>query len=137
MRRTKSKFPVMSVLMLVIGYGTIGWLLSIYHAEWRVWMISGAIAFAVEWFLALAWALAAIVLIFSTKAHALPLAVGICLIWALLMYVARLEVRAFSENKILTFFILAFIAGLGLGLGWFTDNSFFPNIGKAIMKVSQ
>lgn len=137
MRRTKPKFPVMSVLTLVIGYGTIGWLLSIYSADWRVWTISGAIAFATEWFLALAWALAAIVLIFSAKAHALPLAVGISLIWALLMYVARIEVQAFSENKVQTFFTLAFIAGLGMGLGWFTDNSFFPSIGKAIMKVSQ
>ena len=137
MRRTKPKFPVMSALTLVIGYGTIGWLLSIYRADWRVWMISGAIAFATEWFLALAWALAAIVLIFSTKSHALPLAIGISLIWALLMYVARIEVQAFSENKIQNFLTLAFIAGLGMGLGWFTDNSFFPSIGKAIMKVSQ
>lgn len=137
MRRPKPKFPVPSVLMLVIGYGTIGWLLSIYNTDWRVWTISGAIAFATAWFLALAWALAAIVLIFSTKAHALPLAVGICLIWALLMYVARIEVLAFSDNKIQNFLTLAVIAGLGMGLGWFTDNSFFPNIGKAIMKISQ
>ena len=127
----------MSALTLVIGYGTIGWLLSIYRADWWVWTISGAIAFATEWFLALAWALAAIVLIFSTKSHALPLAIGISLIWALLMYVARIEVQAFSENKIQNFLTLAFIAGLGMGLGWFTDNSFFPSIGKAIVKVSQ
>jgi hypothetical protein len=137
MRRPKQKFPVPSVLTLLIGYGTIGWLLAIYSADWRVWTISGAIAFATEWFLALAWALAAIVLLFSTKAQALPLAVGICLIWALLMYVARIEVQAFSENKIQSFFILAFIAGLGMALGWFTDISFFPSIGDAIMKGSQ
>jgi hypothetical protein len=135
MKRTKPKFPVTSVLTLIIGYGTFGWLLSIYGADWRAWIVSGAIAFGVEWFLALAWALAAIVLIFSAKAHALPLAVGISLIWALLMYVARIEVRAFSDNKIQSFLTLAIIAGLGMGLGWFTDNSVFPSIGRAILKV--
>jgi hypothetical protein len=127
----------MSVLTLLIGYGTYGWLLSIYDADWRVWTISGAIAFGVAWFLALVWAVAAILLIFAKKAQALALAIGISLIWALLMYVARIEVQALSENKIQSFLTLSLIAGLGMGLGWFTDNSFFPSIGNAIMKVGQ
>lgn len=137
MRQTKPKFPGMSVLTLLVGFGTYGWLLSIYGADWRIWTITGAIAFGIEWFLALVWAVAAILLVFAAKPHALALAIGISLIWALLMYVARIEVQAFSNNKIESFFTLALIAGLGMALGWFTDNTFFPSIGEAILKVGQ
>jgi hypothetical protein len=54
----------------------------------------------------------------------------------MLMYVARNELRSYLlHNRTLSFFILAAIAGGGLGLGWFTDT--LPTIrgfGETLLK---
>lgn len=135
MRRAK-KIPAVSVLLLLAGYITFGWLLAIYQADWRIWISSGAFAFSTAWVLALFWAIAAVVLVFSTKPQALGLAVGICLAWALMMYVARIEVKAVSGNRWQNWLVLLLISGIGMGIGWFVDISLIPNLGRSIMKVN-
>jgi hypothetical protein len=50
------------------------------------------------------------------------LSLGINIVWVMLMYVARNELRAFMNNRGWNFLVLAIIAGVGLGLGWFTDT---------------
>ncbi len=117
-----TKFPVLSLALVFIGYIAYGWLLSIHRADWRIWIPIGAIAFGAEWIFSVAWAIAAILFIFISKEQFL-LSLGVTVIWAFLMYVARLELRKFFfNNRSWSFVILALIAGIGLGLGWFTDT---------------
>jgi hypothetical protein len=132
--RTLRKLPILSLALVLVGYIAYGWLLSIHRADWRVWIPIGAIAFGVEWFFSMAWAIAAVIFIFAKKDQ-FVLSLGISIVWALLMYVARIELRAFMNNRGWNFFVLALIAGAGLGLGWFTDT--LPNIrdfGESLIK---
>lgn len=133
--RNLMRLPVGSILLILVSYATFGWLLAVYGSDWRIWIISGAIAIGIEWILALAWAIAAVVLVFSAKPQAFALSIGICLIWALVMYIARLEIRAIASNRIQAFFLLSIIAAIGMSVGWFADTSLIPNFGESIMKV--
>lgn len=126
--------PILSLTLVVAGYIAYGWLLSIHKADWRIWIPAGAIAFGIDWFFSLAWAIAAVIFVFLKKEQFL-LSLGISIIWAFLMFVARNELRAFMNNRGWNFFILAIIAGAGLGLGWFTDT--LPTIrtfGESLVK---
>jgi hypothetical protein len=129
------RFPILSLTLILLGYIAYGWLLSIHRADWRIWIPIGAIAFGVEWIFSVGWVIAAIVFVFYNKAQ-FALSLGISVVWALLMYVARNELRSLLvHNRGLSFFILATIAGAGLGLGWFTDS--LPSIrdfGAALLK---
>lgn len=132
--RTIRKIPVLSLTLVLIGYVGYGWLLSIHKADWRLWIPLGAIAFGVDWVFSVAWAIAAIVFVFFKKDQFI-LTLGISVVWVFLMYVARNELRAFMNNRGWNFFVLALIAGLGLGLGWFTDT--LPTIrtfGESLIK---
>jgi len=119
--RTIRKLPILSLLLVLIGYIAYGWLLSIHKADWRIWIPVGAIAFGMEWLFSIIWAIAAVVFVFLRKEQFL-LSLGISVIWAFLMYIARNELRAFMNNRGWNFFVLTLIAGLGLSLGWFTDT---------------
>lgn len=119
--RTLRKLPILSLALVLIGFIAYGWLLSIHKADWRIWIPAGAIAFGVEWIVAVGWAIAAVFFVFFQKSQ-FALSLGISIVWALLMYVARNELRAFMNNRGWNFFVLALIAGGGLGLGWFTDT---------------
>jgi len=127
------KIPGFSFALLISGYAVLGWLLAIHGASWQVWLVSGAIAFGIEWILAVFWAIAAIYFVFA-RAEALVLSVGICLIWALLMYVARIEIQAISGKRWQAFFVLGIIAAIGMSIGWFADSSLIPNIGNSLIK---
>ncbi len=119
--RTLRKLPILSLALVLVGYIAYGWLLSIHKADWRIWIPIGAIAFGIDWIFSVAWAIAAVVFVFLRKEQFL-LSIGISIIWVGLMYVARTELRAFMNNRGWNFFVLAIIAGAGLGLGWFTDT---------------
>ncbi|PZU98877.1 MAG: hypothetical protein DCE90_03470 [Pseudanabaena sp.] len=119
--RTIQRLPILSLLLVLVGYIAYGWLLSIHKADWRIWIPVGAIAFGMEWLFSVVWAIAAVVFVFLRKEQFL-LSLGISVIWAFLMYVARNELRAFMNNRGWNFFVLALIAGAGLSLGWFTDT---------------
>ncbi|MBD2178132.1 hypothetical protein H6F42_14525 [Pseudanabaena sp. FACHB-1998] len=119
--RTLRKLPILSLALVLIGFIAYGWLLSIHKADWRIWIPAGAIAFGIDWIFSLGWVVAAIAFVFFSKEQ-FVLSLGISVIWAMLMYVARNELRAFMNNKGWNFFVLALIAGTGLGLGWFTDT---------------
>lgn len=119
--RTVRKLPILSLALVLLGFIVYGWLLSIHRADWRIWIPAGAIAFGAEWIFAVAWAIAAVMFVFLQKEQ-FVLSLGISIIWTLLMYVARTELRAFMNNRGWNFFALAMIAALGLGLGWFTDT---------------
>lgn len=120
--RKLTKFPMLSIALVLIGYIAYGWLLSIHRADWRIWIPIGAIAFGAEWIFSVVWAIAAVLFLFLRNEQFL-LSLGLSVIWASLMYVARLELRTyFLNNRNWSFIILALIAGAGLGLGWFTDT---------------
>lgn len=119
--RTVQKLPILSLLLVLVGYIAYGWLLSIHKADWRIWIPVGAIAFGMEWLFSIVWAIAAVIFVFLRKDQFL-LSLGISVIWAFLMYIARNELRAFMNNRGWNFFVLTLIAGLGLSLGWFTDT---------------
>jgi len=119
--RSLQKLPVLSLALVLVGFIAYGWLLSVYQADWRIWIPTGAIAFALPWGFSAVWAIAAIAFVFFNKAQ-FSLSLGISIVWILLMYVARTELRAFMNNRGWNFFALAAIAGLGLSLGWFTDT---------------
>jgi hypothetical protein len=132
--RALRHLPILSLALVLVGYIAYGWLLSIHKADWRIWIPAGAIAFGVEWVFSVAWAIAAVIFVFLNKPTFL-LSLGISIVWALLMYVARNELRAFMNNRGWNFFVLALIAGGGLGLGWFTDT--LPTIrtfGESLIK---
>jgi hypothetical protein len=113
---------MLSLALVLIGYIAYGWLLSIHRADWRIWIPIGAIAFGAEWIFSVVWAIAAVIFLFLRNEQFL-LSLGLSVIWASLMYVARLELRTyFLNNRNWSFIILALIAGAGLGLGWFTDT---------------
>ena len=120
--RTLRKLPILSIALVLIGYVAYGWLLSIHKADWRIWIPVGAIAFGVDWLFSVGWAIAAVVFVFMGKEQFL-LSLGISVVWVMLIYVARNELRAFmNNNRGWNFFVLTVIAGAGLGLGWFTDT---------------
>ncbi len=132
--RTLRKLPILSLALVLVGYIAYGWLLSIHKADWRIWIPAGAIAFGAEWLFSVGWAIAAVIFVFIKKEQFL-LSLGISVVWAMLMYVARTELRAFMNNRGWNFFVLALIAGTGLGLGWFTDT--LPTIrtfGESLIK---
>jgi len=133
--RALRNFPLLSLALVLVSYIAYGWLLSIHKADWRIWIPSGAIAFALDWLFAVAWAAGAMIFVFYQKSQ-FGLSLGISVIWALLMYVARSELRAFlAHTRNLSFFILMLTAGAGLGLGWFTDT--LPKIrtfGESLIK---
>ncbi len=132
--RSLRHLPILSLALVLVGYIAYGWLLSIHRADWRIWIPIGAIAFGVEWLFSVAWAIAAVIFVFAKKDQLL-LSLGISVVWTLLMYVARTELRAFMNNRGWNFFVLALIAGAGLGLGWFTDT--LPTIrtfGESLIK---
>ena len=132
--RTLLKLPILSLALVFFGYIAYGWLLSIHRADWRIWIPTGAIAFGAEWLFSIAWAIAAVIFVLIKKEQFL-LSLGISVVWAMLMYVARTELRAFMNNRGWNFFVLALIAGAGLGLGWFTDT--LPTIrtfGESLIK---
>ncbi len=119
--RTLQKLPILSLALVLVGYIAYGWLLSIHKADWRIWIPVGAIAFGVDWLFSVAWAIAAVIFVFYQKSQ-FEFSLGISIVWVLLMYVARTELRAFMNNRGWNFLVLAIIAGVGLGLGWFTDT---------------
>ncbi len=119
--RALRKLPIFSIALVLVGYIGYGWLLSIHRADWRIWIPVGAIAFGVDWLFSVGWAIAAVVFVFMGKEQ-FVLSLGISVVWVMLMYVARNELRAFMNNRGWNFFVLALIAGAGLGLGWFTDT---------------
>ncbi|BBC23093.1 hypothetical protein [Pseudanabaena sp. ABRG5-3] len=132
--RTLRKLPILSLALVLVGYIAYGWLLSIHKADWRIWIPAGAIAFGAEWLFSVGWAIAAVIFVFIKKDQ-FALSLGISVVWAMLMYVARTELRAFMNNRGWNFFVLALIAGAGLGLGWFTDT--LPTIrtfGESLIK---
>ena len=132
--RTIRKLPILSLALVLVGYIAYGWLLSVHKADWRIWIHAGAIAFGVDWLFSLGWAISAVIFVFYQKSQFL-LSLGISVVWVLLIYVARNELRAFMNNRGWNFFVLALIAGTGLGLGWFTDT--LPTIrtfGESLIK---
>jgi hypothetical protein len=132
--RNLRKLPILSLALVLVGYIAYGWLLSIHKADWRIWIPAGAIAFGAEWLFSVGWAIAAVIFVFIKKDQ-FALSLGISVVWAMLMYVARTELRAFMNNRGWNFFVLALIAGAGLGLGWFTDT--LPTIrtfGESLIK---
>lgn len=132
--RSLRSLPILSLALVLIGFIAYGWLLSIHKADWRIWIPIGAIAFGVDWFFSVAWAIAAVIFVFLKKDQFL-LSIGISIIWAFLMYVARTELRAFMNNRGWNFFVLALIAGAGLGVGWFTDTlPMIRGFGESLVK---
>jgi hypothetical protein len=127
------QIPTFSLVLIISGYAGLGWLLSIHGASWQVWLISGAIAFGLAWILAVFWAMVAIYFVFA-RAEVFVLSIGICLVWALLMYMSRLRIQAVSGNKWQAFLVLGMIAAIGMSIGWFTDSSLIPNIGNSLIK---
>jgi hypothetical protein len=127
------KIPALSLAVIISGYAGLGWLLSIHGAGWEIWLVSGAIAFGLEWIFAVFWAMAAMYFVFA-RAEVLVLSIAICLVWALLMYTSRLQIQAISGNRWQAFFVLGIIAAIGMSIGWFTDSSLIPNIGNSLIK---
>jgi hypothetical protein len=130
--RIITKTPVFSFVLLILGYAVLGWLLAIHGANWQVWLTSGAIAFGIDWILSVIWAIAAVYFVFA-RAEVLVLSVGICLIWALLIFIARTEIQANSGKRWQAFLVLSIIAAIGMSIGWFADSNLIPNIGKSLI----
>ncbi len=132
-----TKIPGLSVLLLFISYALFGWLLSIHGQDWRWWTVSGAISLGIAWFTAVAWAVAAVLIVFSQKTQ-IMLSLGVFLIWAFLMYIARLEIQAFfaRENRFVSFTVLGTIAALGMGFGWFADANLIRSVGKSLIELN-
>ncbi len=103
------KLPGVSFLLMVGSYITIGWLLSLYKADWRVWLISGAVAQGTNPILAIAWVIGAIFVVFRTRPDTLPMAIGICTVWSLLMYIAHSQFQVYIPNRSTKFIVLALL----------------------------
>ncbi len=131
-----TKIPWLSVLLLFSSYALFGWLLSIHGQDWRWWTVSGAISLGIAWFTAIAWAVVAVLIVFSQKTQ-IMLSLGVFLIWAFLMYIARLEIQAFfaRENRFVSFTVLGAIAALGMGFGWFADANLIRSVGKSLIEL--
>jgi hypothetical protein len=113
------RFPFVAVLTLLASYGAFGWLLTINNASHLLyWIGSGALLFALNYFLALAWGVAAVLIVFLPKSNLLILSLGISIIWAALLYIARLEMLALASNRNLRFVLMFSIAAIAMGGGW-------------------
>jgi hypothetical protein len=132
------KLPGLSVLLLLLGYAGFGWLLSIHLVKTPVnfwlWVGSGAIAVAINWLAALAWAIAAIIVVFAQQVTVLFLSIGICVVWALLLLVARNELQAYVNQRIVSFFLLVLLSGGGMALGWYADSALIRSIGAGLIR---
>jgi hypothetical protein len=128
-----SKIPGLSVLLLLSSYALFGWWLSIHGQDWRIWIPSGAISLAISWFTAIAWAVAAVAIVFIPKSQ-IMLSLGVFMIWAFLMYIARLELQAFTEARFTSVATLGAVSAIGMGLGWFADASLIRSVGASLIK---
>jgi hypothetical protein len=140
------KFPALSVLLLVVGYAVFGWLLSIHKDEqlWLsipkntqiwFWIGTGAISVAVSWWASLAWAITVVILVFSKQSQFLGISIGIAVVWALVMYVARTEVKAFVYNRVAAFIVLILLATGGMTLGVYADLSLIRSFGESVLQI--
>ncbi len=131
--------PGTSILYIVVGYAAFGWLLAVNNADPRIWFTTGVLALPISWVLAVVWAAAAFAIYFS-KPQMFGLSLSICAVWALLMYVAVLQVQGAADVKarrtysVRRFFIVAFLTGVGLGLGWVADSTVLAEFGKMLLR---
>jgi hypothetical protein len=132
MLKELAKIPALSVLLLVSSYAVFGWLLSVHGQEWYWWIPTGAISLSIAWFTAIVWALAAIIIVFSRQ-KIFFLSIGVSLIWFFLMYIARTELQAYTQNRYLSRATMVILAGAGLGLGWFADINLFKSVGQKLL----
>jgi len=115
-----------SALLLLATYSVLGFFLTINLADntaRALWIGAGSLAFASGWAPALAWGLAAIVILFASNTNYLMLGLGSGVGWGFIMYFARLQVQAFlAGNKFWRFVLLALLAATGMGLGVLVDS---------------
>lgn len=132
------RLPGLSVLLLLAGYGSFGWLLSIHLTKtpmtFWIWVATGAIAVAINWLTALAWAVTAIIVVFAQQVSVLFLSIGICVVWALLLLVARNELQAYVNHRVIGFFLLMALSGGGMALGWYADSALIRGIGAGLIR---
>ncbi len=120
------RFPFVAVLTLLASYGAFGWLLAINNApNLPYWIGSGALLFAINYFLALAWGVAAVLIVFLPKSNLLILSLGISIIWAALLYIARLEMLALTSNRNFRFVLMFVIAAIAMSGGWLASILLF------------
>jgi hypothetical protein len=118
------RFPLVAILTILASYVTFGWLLSIHNAQnLTYWIGSGALLFAVNYFLALAWGIAAVVIVFAPKSNLLIISLGVTFVWASLLYFARLEMLNLSGNRIFRFILMFLIVAIALGGGLLLDSA--------------
>jgi hypothetical protein len=123
------KLPIIAILTLLASYGAFGWLLAIHNPPYLIyWIGAGALSFALNYFLALAWAVAAAVIVFFARSESIILSLGICLVWAALMYIARLEMLALTPSRFGRFGLMFSIAAIAMGGGWLVNSNLLGSI---------
>jgi hypothetical protein len=119
------RFPLIAILTIIASYAIFGWLLAIHNVQNLIyWIGSGALLFAINYFLALAWGVAAVVIVFAPKSNLLILSLGITTVWAALLYFARLEMLVLSSNRIFRFIVMFIMVAIALGGGILLDSAF-------------
>ncbi|MDX1978433.1 MAG: hypothetical protein SFT94_12245 [Pseudanabaenaceae cyanobacterium bins.68] len=118
------KFPLIAVLTILASYTGFGWLLALHSPpQLFYWFGSGALCFGLNYFLSLAWGIAALVIVFVPKANLIILSVGITVVWASLLYIARLEILALTSSKVGRFILMVGLAAIALMAGWLLNTA--------------
>jgi hypothetical protein len=116
------KFPLVAILSIVVSYGTFGWLLAFHKAPHLLyWIGSGSLMFALNYFLALAWGIAAVIIVFVPKSDLIILSLGVTAVWATLLYIARIELMGLTSNRYMRFILMFLIVAIALGVGNLVD----------------
>lgn len=116
------RLPIIAILTILASYTAFGWLLALHRApQIFYWFGGGAACFALNYFLALAWGVAALVVVFAPKSNLLILSLGITIVWASLLYIARLEIVALVGSKVGRFLLMLALAGIALMVGWWLN----------------
>jgi hypothetical protein len=119
------RFPLIAILTIVASYGAFGWLLAVNKAPNLIyWIASGSLMFAVNYFLALAWGVAAVIVVFVPKSDLIILSLGVTVVWATLLYIARIEMLGLINNRNIRFILMFFIVAIALGIGTLVDATF-------------
>jgi len=116
------RLPLVSIFTIIISYAAFGWLLAIHKApNLGYWIASGSFMFAVNYFLALAWGVAAVIVVFVPKSDLIIISLGVTAVWAALLYIARIEMLALTSNRTVRFIVMIMVVAIALAIGALVD----------------
>lgn len=136
--KQRNKIVWLSLILLLVSYGLVGWDLAAHHVIWFMGLVIIALAMTLSWagsslikqLLDYIPKILLVPLVFSilaTLGFTSSLFLILALVPFLTTFLAWNEVQFASQSKTLTFWIVVLTAVLGLGGGEFLDLWIYPS----------